>query len=189
MGLIFLMWGPWSNEHGAGITALKADSWDRFVRQNKLAKPFWNAGWRYKDKVEWIMPYTPKGTHVFRPRRGRPPKNIPLNDEPTASQREGSPPWDMEKLEEEMSKGEDHEAVELGAPTNLQLELQIDTEPPSPVNNQPAPSFGHPSESVPPKSTQTPRSVSSILPDLQFHHRSVLVALISCKDFSERYQG
>ncbi|KAJ3755867.1 hypothetical protein EV360DRAFT_24228, partial [Lentinula raphanica] len=57
-------WGPWSDEHGAGITALEADSWDRFVRQNKLAKPFRNAGWRYKDKVEWIMPYTPKGTHV-----------------------------------------------------------------------------------------------------------------------------
>ncbi|KAE9407631.1 hypothetical protein BT96DRAFT_765313, partial [Gymnopus androsaceus JB14] len=33
-------WGPWSDENGAGITALTAESWDNFVKKNAAAKPF-----------------------------------------------------------------------------------------------------------------------------------------------------
>ncbi|KAF9073010.1 hypothetical protein BDP27DRAFT_1191184, partial [Rhodocollybia butyracea] len=57
-------WGPWSDEHGAGITGLTAEAWDKFVGRNKTAKPFRNKGWIFLHDVEKIMPYKPKGTNV-----------------------------------------------------------------------------------------------------------------------------
>ncbi|KAF5376794.1 hypothetical protein D9757_009488 [Collybiopsis confluens] len=99
-------WGPWSDEQGAGITALEADSWDRFVAQHKTAKPFRNAGWPYLEKVERIMPYIPKGTNVFRPRRGRPPRQQ-FDSEGEAElveTWEESLPWDEDRMDQEMQE-------------------------------------------------------------------------------------
>ncbi|KAF9071331.1 hypothetical protein BDP27DRAFT_1149519, partial [Rhodocollybia butyracea] len=48
-------WGPWSDKHGAGITALTADVRERFVIKTKAAKPFLNNSWVYLSKMEQIM--------------------------------------------------------------------------------------------------------------------------------------
>ncbi|KAE9385973.1 hypothetical protein BT96DRAFT_789430, partial [Gymnopus androsaceus JB14] len=57
-------WGPWSDEHGAGITALTAESWDNFVKKNAAAKPFRNHGWDFLHQVEAIMPFQATGMNV-----------------------------------------------------------------------------------------------------------------------------
>lgn len=88
-------WGPWSDEHGAGITALTADVWDRFVVKTKAAKPFRNSGWIYLDQMEQIMPYKPKGTHVFRP------SGVASQVEPADENQ--SQDWDTDQIDKDMA--------------------------------------------------------------------------------------
>ncbi|KAF9074714.1 hypothetical protein BDP27DRAFT_1359379 [Rhodocollybia butyracea] len=92
-------WGPWSDGHGAGITALTADVWERFVIKTKAAKPFRNNGWVYLSKMEQIMPYKPKGTHVFRP------SAVASQVEPTDALNDEiqSQDWDLSQIDKDMA--------------------------------------------------------------------------------------
>ncbi|KAJ3742459.1 hypothetical protein DFH05DRAFT_1461558 [Lentinula detonsa] len=105
-------WGPWSDEHGAGITPLTSDSWDKFIAHYPKAKPFRNDGWPFLEKMERLIPYKPKGTNVYRPARGRTTgvvldehENEEEDDE--VRERFGSEEWDLERLEKDVARDSD----------------------------------------------------------------------------------
>ncbi|KAK6987883.1 Myb-DNA-bind-3 domain-containing protein [Favolaschia claudopus] len=77
----------WSDEKGACIDAASSGTWDAFVKRNKAAKPFRNAGWTHLKTFRQLMPdAAPKGSHVFRPRTALAQVTLP------ESQHESQPP-------------------------------------------------------------------------------------------------
>ncbi|KAJ3791812.1 hypothetical protein GGU11DRAFT_694227, partial [Lentinula aff. detonsa] len=105
-------WGPWSNEHGAGITPSTSNSWDKFVAHYPKAKPFRNDGWPFLEKMEHLIPYKPKGTNIYRPARGR-TTGVVLDEHENAEkddevrERFGSEEWDLERLEQDVARDSD----------------------------------------------------------------------------------
>lgn len=91
-------WGPWSDEHGAGITAPTAESWDNFLKKNAATKPFRNRGWDFLHQVEAIMPFQASGANIFRP-----------SGAGVSTVRETSPEWDLDKVASDMAKETDVE--------------------------------------------------------------------------------
>ncbi|KAJ3729921.1 hypothetical protein C8R42DRAFT_638035 [Lentinula raphanica] len=131
-------WGPWSDEHGAGITALTSDSWEKFVAHYTKAKPFRNHGWLFLQKMERLIPYKPKGTHVYRPAQGR---SLGVEEGATENEearltRSASEEWDLEKLDKDMAQGAGEDGHDSDIDTMPEDSAPVIPKTPAPISRK-----------------------------------------------------
>ncbi|KAF8152452.1 hypothetical protein B0H34DRAFT_663981 [Crassisporium funariophilum] len=72
----------WDDENGADIDKSTAEVWAAFEKKHKGSTPFRNKGWIWFNKVQPLMPTTPRGANVYRASQAVQPESQETLPEP-----------------------------------------------------------------------------------------------------------
>ncbi|KAF8802781.1 hypothetical protein BYT27DRAFT_7111442 [Phlegmacium glaucopus] len=69
----------WDDERGADIDETTAEVWAAYEKKHKGSAPFRNKGWTWYEKVQPLVPNTPRGANVYHASSGTQPQLPDVN--------------------------------------------------------------------------------------------------------------